>query len=250
MKRATLKGAFIMPRKQKYGPDYLKTYLDLHIDEGISIRRLRQDYDMEISPTQFRHYVRRYREYGEAALYPKGRNNFYSEDFKLRVVEEHLEKGATATSLALKYDIPSRSTVSSWIIKYTKGEQVKTHSPSPEVYNMATRRTTYEERVKIVETFFNKQMSYKEAASAFQIPYQTIYRWVQKYKKHGSAGLVDGRGRGKPDKVQTAEERLKVENLALKRRNKYLEMEVKALKKAKQIERELMSTKYDKKQNI
>lgn len=60
-------------------------------------------------------------------------------------------------------------------------------------------------------------------------------------KNHGPDGLVDGRGRGKPDTTQTEEEKIRAENAALRARNEYLETENAALKKLEEMERELMS---------
>ncbi len=36
-----------------------------------------------------------------------------------------------------------------------------------------------------------------------KVSYNNIYSRVQKYKEHGSAGLIDGRGRGMPDTIQS-----------------------------------------------
>jgi transposase len=65
------------------------------------------------------------------------------------------------------------------------------------------------------------------------------------YKVHGPDGLIDGRGRGKPDKIQTGEEKLQTEIAALKARNEYLETENAALKRLEEVERELMLRKHN-----
>ena len=72
----------------------------------------------------------------------------------------------------------------------------------------------------------------------------------KKYKEHGPDGLIDGRGRGKPDSIQTEEERIQAENAALKARNEYLKTENAALKKLEEVERELMAHKQGMKQNF
>lgn len=59
----------------------------------------------------------------------------------------------------------------------------------------------------------------------------------------------DGRGRGKPDMVQTKKEKLRTEIAALKARNEYLETENAAIKKLQEVERELMSRKSAMKRN-
>lgn len=73
---------------------------------------------------------------------------------------------------------------------------------------------------------------------------------MQKYKTHGPDGLIDGRGRRKPDSLQTEEVKLHTEITALKAKNDYLETENAALKKLRQVERELMLSKQGSKRNI
>ena len=60
---------------------------------------------------------------------------------------------------------------------------------------------------------------------------------------------MDRRGRRKLDSIQTDEEKLKTEIAALKARNEYLATENAALKKLKEVERELMLNKQDTKLN-
>ncbi len=55
-----------------------------------------------------------------------------------------------------------------------------------------------------------------------------MYQWV-KYQKYGPDGLIDSRGKRKPENIQTETERIRAE-MALKARNEYLETENAALK--------------------
>ena len=52
-----------------------------------------------------------------------------------------MEQGTPVIQLSRKYNIPSDKTVQNWIIKYTKGEGLKTYSPKPEVYTMKSRKS-------------------------------------------------------------------------------------------------------------
>lgn len=143
------------------------------------------------------------------------------------------------------YYIPSHETVRKWIIKYTREEEIRSYSPKPKVYTMKSRKTTQEEKMEIVKYCLNQGLSYKETAEKYQVSYNNVYSWVQKYKKHGPDGLVDGRVRGKPDNIQTDEEKLRTEIIALKARNENLETENAALKKLEEVERVLMLRKRD-----
>ena len=115
---------------------------------------------------------------------------------------------------------------------------------------MKGKETTYEEKLNIVQDYLNNNLSYRETAEKFQVSYNNVYAWVNKYKKHGPDGLIDSRGGSKPTAILTDKERLNVENKALKARNEYLEMENDALKKLQEVERELMLAKQGSKQSI
>lgn len=57
------------------------------------------------------------------------------------------------------------------------------------------RKTTHAQRLAIVKETLKNNYSYTEASTKYQVSYQQIYTWVQKYQKLGSAGLEDRRGK-------------------------------------------------------
>jgi transposase len=71
----------------------------------------------------------------------------------------------------------------------------------------------------------------------FGVSYQQIYSWVRKYNDKGAGGLIDKRGKRKPESEMTELERLRAENRMLEARNKRLETENAVLKKLEEIER-------------
>lgn len=239
-----------MRSNNKHTVNELEKYIQLYINDGISYGELCKKYGLLLARSRFRDKLLRYQEHGLEGIQSSTTNNSYSKDFKHSVVMEYLEGGTTIMGLARKYNVPSDRTVRNWIIKYTKGKSLRTYSPKPEVYTMKGRKTTHEEKVKIVKDHLIGGLSYTEAAEKHNVSYNNIYSWVQKYKEHGPDGLFDGRGRRKPDSIQTDEEKLKTEIAALKARNEYLETENAALKKLKEVERELMLRKRNTKQNF
>ena len=60
------------------------------------------------------------------------------------------------------------------------------------------RKTTMEERIKIVEYCISHSNDYASAAKEFNCSYGQVYSWVKKYVTDGMEGLRDGRGRNKP----------------------------------------------------
>lgn len=101
----------------------------------------------------------------------------------------------------------------------------------------ARRKTTKEERKKIVEYCLNNNRDYKDTAAKFDVSYSQVYNWVRKYDTCGLEGLTDKRGHHKSDNEVDELERLRRENLRLKRQLEEKDMVVELLKKVKEFER-------------
>ncbi len=99
------------------------------------------------------------------------------------------------------------------------------------------KHTTYEERVEMVSYCIEHGNDYAAAMDKYGISYQQIYSWVKKYDENGVEGLVDKRGKRKPESEMTELEKLRAENRMLEARNKQLELENAVLKKLEEIER-------------
>ena len=101
----------------------------------------------------------------------------------------------------------------------------------------ARRKTTMEERKEIVEYCIEHNRDYKGAASKYDVSYSQVYSWVKKYVTNGEEGLTDKRERHKADDEVDELERLRRENLRLKRQLQEKDMAVELLKKVKEFER-------------
>lgn len=233
----------------KHTTEEIEKYILMYLNEGISFKELKETYGLLINWTSFWDKTLRYQNHGISGIQVKSKNNKYTREFKKSVVKEYLEDQLSVGQLAVKYNIPKVDTVKSWINKYTKGEKNRRYSPKPEVYTMKGKKTTQEEKIEIVRDCLVTDLSYKKTAEKYQVSYNNVYSWVQKYKKHGPDSLVDGRGRRKPNSIQTKEEKAEAENMVLRARNEYLETENAALKKLEEIERELMLSKQGMKLN-
>ena len=71
----------------------------------------------------------------------------------------------------------------------------------------------------------------------FNVSYQQIYLWVRKYEEKGIDGLIDRRGKSKPESELTELDRLKAENKMLAAKNQELQMEIDVIKKLQEVER-------------
>ncbi|MFH0493564.1 helix-turn-helix domain-containing protein, partial [Lactiplantibacillus plantarum] len=60
-----------------------------------------------------------------------------------------------------------------------------------------SRKTTFDERIEIVEYVTKGKHSYTETAEHFQVSYQQARSWVLKARNGGYEELVDNRGHHK-----------------------------------------------------
>ena len=101
----------------------------------------------------------------------------------------------------------------------------------------ARRKTTVEERKEIVVYCINHERNFKDTASLYDVSYSQVYSWVKKYVANGNNALIDKRGRHKTDDEVDELERLRRENLRLKRQLEEKGMLTELLKKVKEFER-------------
>ncbi len=178
-----------------------------------------------------------YSRHGIAGFARKARNSSYSSEFKMKVVEEYIRGEGSSIDLGIKYDISS-GLLRSWARMYNANRELRDYSPRQEVYMAeARRKTALEERNGIAAYYINHNRGYKNTAAKYDVSYSQVYSWVKKYDANGEEGLADKRGHHKTDNGVDGLERLKRENLRLKRQLEEKDMAVELLKKVKEYER-------------
>lgn len=102
---------------------------------------------------------------------------------------------------------------------------------------MPGRKTTFEERLSIIEDLIKHDVNYSWAVDKYHVSYQQVYGWYQKYRKSGNdpQSLRDRRGKAKPKAEWTELDKLRAENRLLKAEMKRNEMEVAFAKKLIEI---------------
>ena len=139
--------------------------------------------------------------------------------------------------IVAKYNISSREVLRNWIKRYNANKELKDYDPKREVYMAeARRKTTLKERKEITEYCIAHGEDYKGTAALYDVSYSQVYNWVRKYLSEGEEGLVDKRGHHKTDDEVDELERLRRENLRLKRQLEERDMVVELLKKVKEFE--------------
>ena len=223
-----------MPRS-KYSPEFRAMVSQEYIDGEGSVHFLADKYG--IGYTTLRGWINEYRIHGISAFCHKT-NRTYSKEFKIKCVEAVRNKEGTVDDIIARYGISSRSILRRWIMEYNANRELKDYNPKQGGYMAeARRKTTFEERKEIVSYCISHSRNYKDAAIKYDVSYSQVYSWVKKYDAAGEAGLTDKRGHHKTDGEVDELERLKRENLRLKRQLEERDMAVELLKKVKEFER-------------
>ena len=232
-------GILFMGRKAKYTVEQKIAVSEAYLSGKSSAKALARSLGLgKRGDDRIREWSRMYKEYGSEVFYPKEHNQSYTEEFKKAVVKEYLDGLGSLMDLQVKYNIPKHETIRQWVIKYTKGEEIRDYLPKPEVYKMKARRdTTLEERIEIVTYCLQHNHNYKETAALYNCNYSQVRNWVLKYERDGEDGLKDKRGKRKQEEdltdLEKAERRIK----QLEKKNEELARRVELLKKAEEFER-------------
>jgi len=166
-----------------------------------------------------------------------GTNKKYSAETKINAVEDYLSGRLSQFETCKKYKITSRILLQNWISCYNSGKDFKERTRSERGITMNKgRKTTQEERAEIVAFCIENGKDYGLAMEKYDVSYQQIYSWVRKYEVKGVEGLTDRRGKAKPEDELTEADRLRMENKILQAKIKDQEMEIKLLKKLRELE--------------
>ena len=122
-------------------------------------------------------------------------------------------------------------------MKYNGHEELKASGTGGTPIMTQGRKTTFEERVEIVQYCISHTHNYAETAEKYGISYQQARNYTIKYEKDGIDALQDNRGKRKPYASLTEIERLRAELKLEKSKRQKAKMEVSFLKKLDEIER-------------
>ncbi len=120
--------------------------------------------------------VFKYRNFGAEALKMQRQHKGYSESFKNEVIAAYRNGEGSYYDLAIKYGIDNPSLIARWVLGYNNIKT--THSGSGGI-NIMARKTTLEERIKIVEYLIKHELDYHGTAVKFNVSYQQIYTWYK-----------------------------------------------------------------------
>lgn len=220
--------------RNKYSPEEKIRLVKKVLEGKQSINSLAAS--LRINFATLKGWVRNYQSIGSEAFYINGWTKRSTEE-KIAAVIDYLSGKGSINDICKKHKISDTKTLRSWIMKYNGHEKLKASRTGGSTIMIKGRKTTFNERVEIVEYCIAHNHSYKEAAEKYQISYQQARNYTIKYETDGVEALQDNRGKRKPEVEMTELEHLRVENRILKAEKEHAEMEISFLKKLEEIER-------------
>ena len=222
--------------KRKLKPEEKIEAVEAYLNGDCQLHTIVEQYG--IAKESFRTWVRNYQIFGREGLRDKHRQASYPAEVQIAAVKDYLSGAGSQADICKKYKIYSRTQLQNWIKMYNSHRELQPRRGlGSDIYMTKGRNTTYEERVEIVSYCIENGNDYTATIEKYGVSYQQIYSWVRKYKENGAEGLLDKRGKRKPESEMTELEKLRAENRMLEAQNKRVETENAVLKKLEEIER-------------
>lgn len=223
-----------MSRKSKIDPVEKVKIVERYLDGKIGIRQAGKE--LGIAYQCIQRWVSIYKSEGPTGLLNQPKNKSYSKKLKICAVNDYLNGEGALRDICIKYRIRSCEQLRDWIKVYNSGGILKTSTGG--AYMKKARKTTLDERLKIVTDCLANDKNYGAMALKYNCSYQQVRNWVKHYEKMGQAGLEDRRGRRTGSlPSRTPEEELRDKIAELERKNLDLQMENDLLKKVRELER-------------
>lgn len=208
--------------------------VNLYLDGKESQHHIAAIFDVSMSSVQ--QWIRNYKSMGADAFTLNG-NKKYSKELKQQAVLDYLAGRRSQGDICKKYGIRSKSRLQAWIKKYNGHEELKSSGTGGSVIMTKARKTTFEERIEIVQYCIAHDHNYAETSEKYQVSYQQARNYTVKYESGGIDALHDNRGKRKPEDTLTEIEKLRAELKMEKAKRQKVEMELSFLKKLEEIER-------------
>ena len=188
-----------------------------------------------VTKASVQQWIRNFDALGDCAFQKKHKK--YSKELKYQAVQDYLNDKGSQDEICRKYGIRSKSKLQLWIKMYNSGMNIKSNSSGGSAIMTKGRKTTFDERVEIVEYCIAHDKNYTETSEKFGVSYQQARNYTIKYEESGVEGLKDNRGRRKSEDEMDELEKLRAEVKLLRAAKERAEMEVSFLKKLEEIER-------------
>jgi transposase-like protein len=198
--------------RSKYSSEEKILIIKKVIEGKCSINTLAATYSL--SRTALKDWVRNYRSFGSDAFNTKGWANRTIEEKEAAVLDYISGKGSLR-DICIKYKILDTKILRRWILKYNGHEKLKASGTGGSTIMTRGRKTTFEERVEIVQYCIANNRNYTETSKKYQVSYQQARNYTVKYESDGVEALQDNRGKSKSENEMSELEQLRAENTRL-----------------------------------
>ena len=191
-----------------------------------------------IATSGFRQWLANYEAMGPSSLAATHKNNRYSVELKTAAVEAYLQGQGSIFEISKRFGVRSKAQLRDWIKLYNGHKDFRaTGGRGRGIYMTKGRKTMLDERIEIVSYCIAHGKDYAAAIERYKVSYPQIFSWVRRYELAGPDGLIDKRGKRKPEDKMTEEELLHAQVKMLNAEIKHKDMEIAVLKKLREIER-------------
>lgn len=209
---------------------YCEQYLNGTLSQGQIARML------QVSKISVQRWLMKYESMGSEAFLKSGYKR-YPKELKEQAVNDYLTGKNSLMGVCKKYGIHSTTPLSKWILLYNDHKELKTSGTGGSSFMTKGRKTTFDERIEIVQYCIAHDHNYTETAEKYQVSYQQARSYTVKYESKGVEALRDHRGRRKSLDEMNELEKLRAEIKILRAEKERAEMEIAFLKKLEEIER-------------
>lgn len=220
--------------KRKISGNEKLTAVLRYLDGSISQCQIARDLNVCLASVQ--QWISNYESMGADVFLMKGRKK-YSKELKIQAVEDYLAGSGSQTDICKKYGVRSKGKLQRWIMQYNGHEELKSSGTGGSTIMTKGRKTTFDERVEIVQYCIAHDHNYVETSEKYQVSYQQARNYTVKYEAYGVESLRDTRGKRKSQYKMSELEKLRAENKILRAEKEQAEMEASFLKKLEEIER-------------
>ena len=221
-------------RRTKYDPGTIITVVKDYLTGNSSKEAIAKKLGVDWRSVDY--WVANYQSMGENAFLGDG-NQHYSKELKEQAVKDYLSGEGSLLEICRRHKIKSTKQLRNWIEKYNGHEELKASGTGGTIIMTKGRKTSFDERVEIVQYCISHDHNYAETAAKYNVSYQQARSYTVKYEANGIEALRDRRGRKKPLDEMSELEKLRVENRILRAEKERAEMEAAFLKKLDEIER-------------
>ena len=180
-----------MSRKSKIDSALKVELVERYLKDEIGIREAARTAGLSGSGTDtFRKWVNIYQNEGPCGLLEQAHNRCYPLELKLEAVNAYLCGEGSLLEIIKRYNIRSKKVLQDWIKQYNTYGEIRSRGSGGGSYMSKARKTTFEERLEIVQDCLVNDRNYGAMAikyhcsiSKYATGYCTMRRWARKVWK-------------------------------------------------------------------